>query len=176
MRLLLNKDIKNYVVEVDESTFNKDGGYRFKIDNPDGLNPEDVSILFNVKGKTITLKNAEFDFNGFKDSVIWNMPEVTEAYYSSADIYGLLLAPYADIKFYNGNLYGKVISRKFSTGSVSINNTSFNGCIPNVKASGFDLTCDDGYYKNEYSVCKSKKKKWKYKKKKKKKNLNFFYL
>jgi len=143
-RLVLSKDIKDYVINVDENTFKATGGYAFEIQNPDGLKPEEVTIIFNVKGKSFTLSNAGFDMNEFGDRIIWNMPEVTEAKFNSADIYGLLLAPKANVVLNNGNLFGKLVSSKLTTGSVSIKKASFNGCVPNPKVRYDDETvCND---------------------------------
>jgi len=139
-RIVLSKDIKDYVIDVDENTFISNGGYGFFIENPDNLKPEEVTIIFNVKTKTFELSKAGFNMNGFGSRIIWNMPEVTEASFHGADIYGLLFAPKAFINLYNGNLYGKLVSKSFSTRSVSINNASFNVCVPNPKVRYSDET------------------------------------
>jgi len=144
-RLVLSKDIKDYVIDVDDTTFaNNKSGYNFSIENPDNIDPKDVTIIFNVKTKTFSLHNASYSMNGFESRIIWNMPEATSAEFYSASIYGLLLAPKAELNLENGNLYGKVISKQFTTKSVSISNTSFTGCIPNISVKYKDETvCND---------------------------------
>jgi choice-of-anchor A domain-containing protein len=143
-RLLLTKDITDYVIDVDENTFSSDGGYEFSIENPDGLNPNELTIIFNVKGESFTLSNAGFVMGELGSKIIWNMPEVTEANFNSANIYGLLLAPKAHVNLVNGKLFGKVVSKNITTGIVSIKEASFNGCVPNPDVRYDDETvCND---------------------------------
>eukprot|EP00833_Pecoramyces_ruminatium_P011693 jgi/Orpsp1_1/1185725/evm.model.c7180000094960.1 len=104
-KLTLKRNVKSYVVEVNESTFNKNGGYAFKIDNPDNIDINEITILFNVKSTSFTLSNAGIELENYKDKVIWNMPKATEVYFNGVSIYGIVIAPKATVELMNGNFY-----------------------------------------------------------------------
>jgi len=133
LTLKLNKDIKNYVVEADESIFLPEGGYSFTIeDNNTNLNPEEVSIVVNIKSDSFTFTNASYNLGSYKNRVVWNMPNAKNLKFSSAALYGLYLAPQADIEFNGGDMAGSIICKSLNSSSVSISDGLFKGCIPNI--------------------------------------------
>jgi len=128
----LRSAIKNYIVDIKETTFNKYGGYNFTIENPEGININDINILFNVKGRSFSFTSSSFNIDNYKEKIIWNFPDATEVKYSSIDVYGLIIAPNAQVELKYGNSYGRFIVKSFETEGVSINGYNFNGCIPNI--------------------------------------------
>jgi len=133
LTLTLNKDTKNYVVEADESIFSPKGGYNFSIkDDKSKLNPDEVSIVINIKSKSFTFTNASYNLGSYQNKVVWNMPNAESVKFSSAALYGLYLAPKAAVEFTSGDMAGSIVCKSLNASSISISKGLFKGCIPNI--------------------------------------------
>jgi len=134
IKIVLKKDQTNYVISGDENTFylGPNKGFNFLIeDNNTGLDPKDVSIIFNLKGKSFIFGNASFNLGKYARSTVWNLPEATSVSLGSVSFYGLLIAPNAEVTFDSGNFYGDLYCNSLDVKNFAIgNNNSFNGCLP----------------------------------------------
>jgi len=131
VKLTLKNDIKQYIINIDENTFNPNGGYNFEIAG--NINPEELTIVLNYRGESFTLMNSSYSPEKYQKRVIWNLPNATSVNFNSATVYGLIIAPKATVDLSNGNLYGNLICNSLVTTNVDIGAGSYTGCIPYVE-------------------------------------------
>ncbi|ORX63662.1 hypothetical protein BCR32DRAFT_137965, partial [Anaeromyces robustus] len=138
LKITLQKDVKNYVINADGGIFKREnGGYSFQVIKPEDFNIDldDVTILINVSGSSFTIANAGYkNENNVPKALwkkfIWNAPQATEINIQNVDIYGLLLAPKAVVNFKDCQIEGKVISKSLKVSQFYITSSEVTGCIP----------------------------------------------
>lgn len=124
------------------SDIKKDIGFHINV-------PEGSTTLVNISGVIGQMKDFGFYFNGidgnldgddlnkdgqpdflFPDSLIlYNFFEATALNIAGIEVHGSILAPWADVRFFDGHIEGNLIARSlFGTGEA--HNELFNGNLP----------------------------------------------
>jgi len=131
--ITLSKSIKHYIIEADNNTFKPGQNYYLGINNPDNLNPNDITIIINMNGDKIKFNNAEYRLDEFKERIIWNMPEANEVEYNEVKMFGLILAPKAKVIGRGGNIIGKIVCKSLDVERTEIKDADeFDACIPDI--------------------------------------------
>ena len=111
--------------------------------------PESSTILVNVAGKTGDLQNFGFFFNGLEgdddlaglfpdERILYNFFEADFLEIAFIEVHGSVLAPWADVVFYNGHIEGNLIARSLTGDSAGVYNGGeahdeyFDGDLPRV--------------------------------------------
>jgi choice-of-anchor A domain-containing protein len=97
--------------------------------NENGVNTDEITIIFNLLSDNITLSNFDISsINKYATRIVWNAPNAKKVRIENFRIQGSLLAPNADIEGYNGNIQGQMIGNSFK-GNLQIDWVPFYGCL-----------------------------------------------
>lgn len=133
------------------------------LDRITGINivcPSRATVLINVLGEDIAFGNCRIYMNGDAATVaearllLWNFNQAMTWTNGKSDVYGSVLAPFADAAVTSGQISGNVIF-DYLTGSIKLSNRLFEGSIPNSYcpplASG-TITLNTGAARKEESI------------------------
>ncbi|MEG1715770.1 MAG: choice-of-anchor A family protein [Lachnospiraceae bacterium] len=107
--------------------------------------PVSSTILINLQGKYITLNDFDTQYHGAPITpaqaqyVLWNLPEALTIQLDS-NIYGALLAPFADMNTAAISIYGTLLTKNLM-GSLNAINNFFSGSLPDLYNPSFTNTC-----------------------------------
>lgn len=123
------------IFSLDGAMLQQDLGFHINV-------PETATTLVNVSGLSSNLQNFGFFFNGaegnnnpdFPDtSILYNFFEADALTIAGIEIHGSILAPFADILFYDGHIDGNLIARALE-GDGEAHNELFDGDLPTPPA------------------------------------------
>jgi choice-of-anchor A domain-containing protein len=119
----------------DMNVFELDGA-KFSSTNNFVLNaPAGSTVVVNVKGDNVSLRNFGMQFNGVsKNNVIFNFVDATNISSTGFSFQGSVLAPKAHYSFNNGNLEGTLIAKSVA-GNGEFHHYPFQGTLPEPPAS-----------------------------------------
>jgi choice-of-anchor A domain-containing protein len=102
-----------------------------------GVDADDITIIFNLGGSDITLKDFNVSsLNKYASHIVWNASNAKRIHIENFRIQGSLLAPNADIEGTNANIQGILIGNNFK-GNLQVDWVPFYGCIDTGESKSF---------------------------------------
>jgi choice-of-anchor A domain-containing protein len=99
--------------------------------------PSGSTVLINVDGTNVSMRNFGFALNGVsRQQIVYNLHQATNLTMEGVGVEGTVFAPLATVMFQNGVIQGSLIAQNWvlpsspNQPSGQVNHFLFNGCLP----------------------------------------------